>query len=173
MARQRRDPIAAEARKAAASRRTAGRVCVLCPRLRPHWQVEARPGALLADRNPVICYECMLIMAGRAPVEADHVAGKRNSEITVPVAANDHRAILSDNQYDWPQPTLQNPDGSPLLAAAAALRGFANVVVYLIDALIIAVAMLLEALDIYLRGQLGPKWWLSTSIARWTPPWPK
>lgn len=173
MAQRLRDPIAADARKAVASRRAGRRVCVSCPRLRPDRPVEDRPEALLTDRKPVICYECMLILSDLAPIEPDHPAGRHNSDVTVPVAANDHRAILSINQYDWPQPTLRNPDGSPLLAAAAALRGFANIVNYLLDQLIMAVALLLEALDIYLRKQLGPKWWLGTDIARWTPPWPK
>ncbi len=168
-----RDPIAADARKAVASRRAAGRACASCASLRPHSPVEERPEALLTDCEPIVCYECMLIMSDLAPVELDHAAGRRNSDVTVPIAANDHRAILSVNQYDWPQPTLRNPDGSPLLAAAAALRGFANVVTYLLDKLIVAVVALLEALDITLRKQLGPKWWLDTDIARWTPPWPK
>lgn len=166
-----RDPIARGARKAAAARRAAGRACTSCHHLRPGRPAEDRPEALVTDREPIICYECMMIKAGRPPFEPDHTAGRHNSDLTLLVPANDHRAILSQNQYDWPKETLRNPEASPLLAAAAALRGFSNIVTYLLDKLIIAAALLLEALDIYLFEELGPKWWLGTTIERWKPPW--
>ncbi len=115
----------------------------------------------------------MLIASEKSSQEPHHVAGQRNSALTVALPANDHRAILSVNQYDWPARTLQNPDGSPLLAAAAALRGFADLIIYLLNALIYPVAHLLEALDEVLQNERGEQWWKQTPIAQWTPPWPK
>lgn len=56
-----------------------------------------------------------------------HVFGKANDPTTiVTVPANDHRAELSVAQQDWPKKTPENPDGSPLLAAAARIRGFVD-----------------------------------------------
>ena len=56
-----------------------------------------------------------------------HPAGRANSPRTVEVPANEHRA-LSEAQYEWPPRTLQNPDGTPLLTVAAALRGAADLI---------------------------------------------
>jgi hypothetical protein len=66
-------------------------------------------------------------------MDAHHVAGKANSPVTVPVPVNDHRACLSVAQADWPKSTLMNVHGSPLLAAAACVRGFVDMVFYLIE----------------------------------------
>ena len=43
---------------------------------------------------------------------------KANSPITVTTPVSDHVAVLNVAQQDWPKTTLENPDRSPLIAAA-------------------------------------------------------
>src|SRR5438270_703003 len=59
----------------------------------------------------------------------------------------------------WPQETLRNPDASPLLKAAAALRSWLDVMRLLIERVVGWVPPFLEHLDAWLRDQLGPRWW--------------
>lgn len=75
---------------------------------------------------------CYLLKHGKKPPERHHIAGKANSSVTVEVRANVHRAQLSAAQYEWPRRTLSNPDGSPLLDVAGAVRGAANFIEELI-----------------------------------------
>jgi len=82
------------------------------------------------------------------------------------VPVNDHRAILSPAQYDWPKETLENPDGSPLLAAAAHIRGFIDTIYYFIDKLLAWIPEFLEALHALLTKRLGPKWWRKTELQK-------
>jgi len=98
-----------------------------------------------------------------------HVAGKANDSTTVPIPANDHLARLSPDQMDWPKKTLENPDYSPLLRAAACIRGFVDTVVYLIEKLVLWIAEMLEKLDAYLEVKLGRKWWLNTDLKQFAP----
>lgn len=106
-------------------------------------------------------------------MDRHHVAGKANSPVTISVPVNDHRARLNDDQYDWLFDTLENPDGSPLLMAAACIQGFIDVVLYLIEKLLTWIADLLCALDAHLKERLGPKWWLNTEIENAVPKgWP-
>ena len=98
-----------------------------------------------------------------------HFAGKANSPTTVPVPVNDHRACLSVAQADWPKSTLVNPQGSPLLAAAACVRGFVDTVLYLIKMGLLWVAEMLENLDEFQVRELGPHWWVRTEIERFAP----
>ncbi len=74
----------------------------------------------------------------------------------VPLPVNDHRARLSPAQYDWPPRTLQNPAKSPLLAEAAALRGYKDYLSYCNDSLLHPEK--LEILDDYLAEKRGPDW---------------
>lgn len=97
-------------------------------------------------------------------MDSHHPAGKSNSDFTVPVPVNDHRAILSQAQYEWPKETLENPDSSPLRAAAACVRGFVETAVYLTESLLKWIAGMLEVLDEYLQQKLGPKWWLQSPL---------
>jgi hypothetical protein len=97
------------------------------------------------------------------------VAGKANDRTTIPVPVNDHRTELSPAQYDWSKATLENPEGSPLLASAACIRGFVDTVIYLIKALLLPKAEMLEVLDAYLKSKLGPKWWENTPLERFVP----
>ena len=76
----------------------------------------------------------------------------------MPIPANDH-AVLTDRQHDWPAATLRNLDGSPLLVAAAALRGWLDVLRLLIERTVGWIPDALERLDDALRKHLGPGWW--------------
>ncbi len=98
-----------------------------------------------------------------------HPFGKANSPFTIPVPVNDHRAELNVAQQDWSKETLENPDGSPLLAGAARIRGFVDTVIHLIEKGLLWVAEILEALDGFLVEKLGPKWWAGTPLARFAP----
>ncbi len=119
---------------------------------------EADPAALHGVHPDVTCYECSARQAGRSPSERHHPAGRRNNQATVPIPGNDHR-VLSDAQRGWPERTLRNPDGSPLLAAAAAIRGWLDVLWLIVQRTVGHVPALLELLDERLRAEYGDRWW--------------
>jgi hypothetical protein len=153
-----RDPIRASARKATAVLRVGeGRKCA-CG--------EDRPEALLCASDPTECYRCERVRHGSNTEDEHHVAGKSNHPATIPTPVNDHRARLSDDQYDWPKNTLENPNGSPLLAAAACIRGVIDYVYYLIDNYLAWIPEMLEALDAWLATKIGVEWWRDTPLAR-------
>jgi len=62
-------------------------------------------------------------------------------------------------QRDWPEHTLRNPDGSPLLAAAAAIRGWLDVLWLVMQRTVGHIPVLLESLDEGLRTTYGDRWW--------------
>jgi len=155
------DPIKTHARRANAARRVGVGVKCGCG--------ESRPAALIAGRTPAICAECDRKQYGRTAFDSHHVAGRANSPVTIPIPANDHRAELSEPQRLWPTQTLENPDGSPLLAAAACVLGVVDTVRYLFEALLLGIARLLEWLDSYLTQKWGPKWWLGTGLEQFAP----
>src|SRR5437016_11325948 len=103
--RPQRDPEAAYVRKAIAQRRVGINARCECG--------EARPEALIRKKKRIICHECKRKEKGMKTKDNHHFAGKANSPITVSVPVNDHSAELNVAQYDWPQETLENPDGSP------------------------------------------------------------
>lgn len=152
------DPIRAFRRKAIAERRTAGQVCK-CG--------ESRPGALIAGSNPSPCAKCQRLRRGQSTFDAHHPAGEVNHPATVLIPVNDHRAILSDQQYDWPTKTWENPGGTPLLAGAASIRGYYDTNSYLTDQLLIRVAKILETLDEVLPRLLGSTWWVGTELEQY------
>jgi pimeloyl-ACP methyl ester carboxylesterase len=118
MARRSSDPIKAGARRARAQRRVgAGAACTVCG--------ETRAEALVARSRPRLCIQCYERRRGKKSTQGHHVGAKANAPLSVEIPANDHRT-LSDAQYEWPPPTLQNPDGSPLIALAGCLRGIAD-----------------------------------------------
>lgn len=125
---------------------------------------ESRPEALIAGSKPMICAECQRKERGQSLTDNHHPFGKNNNPVIIPVPANDHRAELSVAQYEWPKKTRENPDGSPLLAAAGCIRGFIDTVLYLIQKGLQWIAGMLEKLDAFLVEQLGPKWWVSTPL---------
>ena len=156
-----RDPIAAEQRKSVAARRFG-------PNAQCHVCGESRPEALIAGSNPVICAGCDRKQRGKTALDNHHVAGKSNSPVTIPIPVNDHRASLSVAQYDWPRETRENPDGSPLLAAAGCVRGFIDTLYYLIEKLLLWIPEMLETLDQFLTDKLGTNWWIGTSLEKYS-----
>jgi len=156
-----RDPIGTYMRKATAERRVGVDARCACG--------EKRPEALIPQSNPIICAQCNRKIKGQTPLDKHHVAGEANSPVTIPVPVNDHRARLSVDQYDWPKNTLENPDGSPLLAAAAHIRGYSDCTSYLNEKLLAKNPELLELLDAFLREKFGPRWWHNTELERFKP----
>lgn len=124
---------------------------------------DATTGVCESDKSK-ICAECNRKSLGQKTTDKHHVAGKANDPITISVPVNDHRARLSADQMDWPKETRENPDGSPLLAAAAGIRGFVDTVEYLLEKLLLRHAAILEETDAYLVRTLGRKWWLKTDL---------
>jgi hypothetical protein len=133
------DPIQIFQRKATAARRVGvDAKCATCG--------ESRPQALITASMPTICAKCQREQKGHSIMDNHHPAGKTNSPVTIPVPVNDHRAILSVAQFDWPQDTLENPNSNPYLQMAASIRGFIDMLRYLIDKLLWPIAEALEAL---------------------------
>jgi hypothetical protein len=156
-----RDPEAACIRKATAKRRAGLNAQCTCG--------EKRPEALSRKGKRLICYECKRKKDGATTVDAHHVFAKANSTVTIPTPVNDHRADLNVAQYDWPKETVENRDGSPLLAAAGVVRGFIDYIRYLIEKGLAWVAQMLEAADAHLSALLGPKWWVDTPLEVFAP----
>lgn len=154
-----RDPIAAHQREATAARRVGENAQCACG--------ESRPEALFSGSNPAICAACDRKKRGKTTLDRHHVAGKSNSPATIPIPVNDHRARLSADQHDWPKETRDNPNGSPLLSAAACIRGFADTLFYLIEKLLLWIPEMLEALDAFLKKNFGPKWWIGTPLEKY------
>ena len=130
------DALASWARDSVAKRRAGQNAQCECG--------ETRIRALNTKRKPIRCFRCIRKSKGQTTNDRHHIAGKSNSPVTAPVPVNDHRAELSPAQYDWPRRTLENPDRSPLLAAAACIRGFRDYVVYLIDRVLLWIPDMLE-----------------------------
>jgi hypothetical protein len=97
------------------------------------------------------------------------MSAKANGPITIPVPVNDHRAELSVAQQDWPKETLENREGSPLIAAAACIRGYVDTDIYLMKAQLLQRAEVFETLDRFLKEKLGPKWWRGTHLEQFAP----
>jgi hypothetical protein len=152
-----RDPINADRRKAKAARSLGvGSRCHLCP--------ETRAEALIPNTSPMICAQCQRKKKGKTPMDQHHIAGKSNSPITTSIPVNDHRAVLSTAQHDWPKPTLENPGGCPLRKGAAHIRGFVDTVVYYTEQFLLWVAEMLEVASDYLNEKFGPGWWIKTDL---------
>ncbi len=158
----RRDPINAHRRTARAQRRVGADARCACG--------ETRPEAFVAPPALRQCAACARTAKGHTTIDQHHVAGRANHPLTVPVPVNDHRADLSSSQDDWPTSTRENPDGSPLLAAAAMIRGFADWLVYTLRRGVLWIAQMLEALEPHLSQVLGRRWWDGTEVARHAPP---
>jgi hypothetical protein len=126
-------------------------------------------GVLALERasNPKLCTECRRKTQGKTIMDSHHIAGRANSDITISISVNDHRARLSEDQKDWPSETLKNRDGSPLLIAAACIRGYADVMVYLVHKLLLWIAEMLELLNTHLVNNYGCEWWVNTNISQY------
>jgi len=155
-----RDPEAAYVRKVIAARRIGCRKCA-CG--------EKRPEALIRDSNPMICVACQRKQLRQTAFDLHHPAADANSPIKTPIWVSDHVAVLNVLQHDWPTTTLENPDRSPLLAAAGRNRGYIETNAYLVDALLCQNTEVLEVLDAYLMKRLGEKWWVGTELEQLAP----
>jgi hypothetical protein len=118
---------------------------------------EVCPFAFTGVYPRIYCYEHDALRRGRPWLEDHHPAGQNNDSRTVPMPGNEHR-LFSELQYRWPRETLRNPDGSPLLRAAALARGWEDVL-YVVMVLVAWVPLYLEQLDAWLRQEIGPCWW--------------
>jgi hypothetical protein len=131
---------------------------------------EDRPLALIPQSRPVICIKCDRRKKGFKTMDNHHPFSKTNDlTTTVPIPVNDHRADLNEAQNDWPKRTLENPDGSPVLAGAARIRGFIDTICYLIEKGLLWVADMLEQFDEWARLQLSPKYWVGTPLEAFCP----
>ena len=75
-----------------------------------------------SEPDKLLCYEHAAEAAGRSPVEEQHPPGRANDPtFTVPFLGNLHR-VMDEAKRDWPERTMRNPDGSPMLKAAACVR---------------------------------------------------
>lgn len=130
---------------------------------------ENRPEALIPGTKPPMCAACQRAKTGRTSSDDHHPFGQANSSVTISVPVNDHRARLSVDQMDWPKSTLRNRQDSPLLSGAAGIRGFVDVVLYLIEEGLLWIADMLEMLDEFQVRKLGPKWWVNTELQHFAP----
>jgi hypothetical protein len=154
MQRRSNDPVGTYLRAAKTVRRTGAKRCVTC----------GTPHAIVAKANPPVCARCHAIQTGRSPYEEHHPAGDINHPATVLVPIEAHRSQLTPAMYAWPKETRENPEASPLLAAAASLRGLYDTLDYLLYTLLLRVAVLLEMLDRTLRHRIGPRYWIELEL---------
>jgi hypothetical protein len=158
---QPKDPIKHAARKSGAQRRVGRNAKCKCG--------ESRPEALIRGTKPIRCAECQRKRDRSPTTDEHHVAGERNSPVTVTVPVNDHRAELSVMQMDWSRTLRENPRGDPLIAVGAGIRGAADTILYLIKKCIDVAVALLEVLAEFLRQRLGDRWWQGTPIEAFAP----
>lgn len=111
-----------------------------------------------------MCQECLRETQGKATTDAHHVAGQANAPTTISIPTNDHVAVLTERQREWPDETLRNPDRDPLLKWAACIRGCADTIWYLVEQLLLGAARGLEAVSKYLRELWGRFWWRGTPL---------
>ena len=156
-----RDPIAKFERDARAARRVGQGSRCKCG--------EERPLALIPGSKPIICAACQREKMGHSVLDVHHPAGETNDPTHTPIPVNDHRAVLSPEQYEWPKETWENPSGSPVLSGAACMRGYCETNDYLVASLLLPRAEMLEALDTFLEKRLGPQWWVGTGMERFAP----
>lgn len=127
---------------------------------------EVDPRCLTRRENGIRCYACQRVAARASAFEKHHLAGQHNLAETALVPANDHR-ILSDMQNDWPETTMRNSDRSPLLIAAAAIRGWLDVLQLIIERTVGWIPAFLEGLDAWLRVLVGDGYWTRSGFPRW------
>ena len=157
-----KDPTRAAVRRSIARRRLGqDATCSRCG--------ESRPAALVQRSKPRICARCKRLEDGHRTIDDHHVAGQNNSPHTVPIPVNDHRAELSEAQMDWSRRVRENPEGDPLVAAVARLRGAADTIAYIVKWFIVTAADILECLADYMRQQHGSQWWRGTPVERFAP----
>lgn len=128
------------------------------PRCMVEGCTETDPLALTGAYPNIICQEHVADRDRRTWTQQHHPSGRANSPDTVPLPANDH-AVASGFQSLWERDTLRNPDGSPLLRAAAAIRAWLDILRLIIDRTVGWVPDFLERLDDFVCQALGAQWW--------------
>jgi len=149
---QRQDPTRRIVRQQGKARRLpTGARCIDCG--------ESDPLTLVRGSAPIRCMNCHADGRGKSRTERHHPSGRNNDpKLTVAISRNDH-AVLSDAQQDWPERTLTNPDGSPLLKAAAAIRAWVDTLRLIMERAVGWIPEWLEALEEWLCQQVGDRWW--------------
>jgi hypothetical protein len=147
-----KDPIGTDARASRRRRKAKGAVCTSCG--------ESNEDALVLNQAPILCFRCTAMQDGRSTRDRHHVAGRKNSSLKDSFDVNDHR-ILSAYQQEWPEATLKNPAGSPILAVAGFLRGIIDWLRLIIERYLGWIPEWLEKLDAWLTEVLGPTYWES------------
>ena len=130
---------------------------------------EARPQALINRKGHIICYELDRKARRQSPWDKHHVFGIANSPVYLLVPVDDHRAVLSPAQYDWPQKTLENRYGSPTLVHAAKIRGFGDLLMYLYGEHVLPAAEHLEQIDTRLTRKYGKRYWKKIKLQSFDP----
>jgi hypothetical protein len=125
---------------------------------------ECRPAALIGGSDPLTCQRCKRLAEGKSTIDDHHVAGRANDPATIAIPTNDHVAILSEQQRDWPEQTLRNPDRDPFLKGAACIRGVRDTIVYLVDRVLLWIAHMLEAASALLTKTRGRFYWRNTPL---------
>src|ERR1700733_1844220 len=156
-----REPEAALVRKATAARCVGMNAKCACG--------ETRPEALIRNSKPTMCHECKRKKEGKTTMDDHHPFAKANSPATIKAPVNDHCAELNPAQYDWPKQVRENPNGSPVLAAAGCVLGFIDTIVYLIEKGLRWIADMLVAVDAFLAEHWGPKYWVGTALEKFAP----
>jgi len=129
------------------------------PRCRVPGCSETDPFALTGVHPNELCEEHLADAMHERWVEEHHLAGAANHPTAAAIPANDHARITHGYQKQWPRETLRNTEGSPLLCAAAAIRGWMDVLRLMLDRTIAWIPAFLETLDAWLLDLLGPGWW--------------
>lgn len=131
---------------------------------------ETSPPALTGRHPNIRCYECLAIAQGRNPNEQHHLIGRHNDpNLKAPLPGNAHRILSEMQNVTWPQETLRNPDGSPLLKASAAIRSFLDFLRMLIDYVLGWVPPFLEGLHEWLVASEGERYWTNWNCPGATP----
>jgi hypothetical protein len=120
---------------------------------------ETDPLALIGTYPSIYCYEHDALLKRLPWLEAHHASAKANDPMTVQTPGNDHRVLSELQNASWPRETLRNPDGSPLLRAAAAIRGWLDLLYVVMTRTVSWVPAFLEGLDAWLRERIGSMWW--------------
>jgi len=136
-----------EARREHAFERLGSRTpnCMFCD--------ETDPFALTGTYPDVLCYEHRV----RA-FEGQHPPGQHNADVAMRTRGNDHR-IWDEAKKDWPDQTLKNPHGDPLLKIAATARSLLDWFRLLVERLLGWIPEFCERLSDALRRRHGDRWW--------------
>ena len=125
----------------------------------PSWSPgckETDPLALTGTHPRSIATSTMLVKR-RPWLEAHHPSGRQMIRSTVEIPGNEHRVLSELQNATWPRETLRNPDGSPLLRAAAAIRGWLDLLWVVMHRTVGWVPASLEVLDAWLRERVGAR----------------